>query len=85
MKSIYEENKTTVLTPEYFLKEIHSFREIMCSTKYTLEQKTKAFEGLLYIYIAMEDLDLDGPISHFFDTTVVEWERRSVYDLFRGL
>lgn len=37
------------ITHEYFMKEWHSFREIMGSTKYTMEQKQDAWTGLLCV------------------------------------
>lgn len=39
------------ITHEYFLDEWHKFREIMLSTKYTLEQKQDAFAGLMRVDI----------------------------------
>lgn len=82
MKKLYKNDETILLTPEYFLKEIHGFRKIMCSREYTFEQKDNAFKGLLYVYICTENLDIDGSIVFFFKMTVEEWEKRSVLELF---
>lgn len=42
------------ITHDYFLTEWHRFREIMCSTDYTPEQKLDAWGGLLYVYFMCE-------------------------------
>lgn len=41
-------------TFNYFLEEYHKFRQILCSTKYTIEQKLNAWKGLLYVYVNVE-------------------------------
>lgn len=38
-------------TVEYFFKEYHNFREILCSIKYSIEQKLDAFRGLFTVYV----------------------------------
>ena len=43
------------LDHEYFMKEWHSFREVMCSTDYSPEQKQDAWAGLLTAYIHCKD------------------------------
>lgn len=35
---------------DYFLNEWHGFREIMCSTEYTPDNKFDAWTGLLRVY-----------------------------------
>ena len=40
------------ITHDYFLAEWHGFREIMCSTAYTPEQKFDAWGGLLSVFFA---------------------------------
>jgi hypothetical protein len=44
---------------EYFLKEFHAFRKIMCSTEYSPEQKYDAWEGLLRVYFFCEGGDVE--------------------------
>lgn len=44
---------------DYFLKEYHGFRAILGSTEYTIEQKTKAWEGLLTVYVNIENMTED--------------------------
>jgi hypothetical protein len=86
MKKIQDKNgKSTLLTPKYFLKEIHSFRKIVSSKEYTFEQKEKAFEGLMYVYVSVEDLDLDGPECMLFQATIADWEVRRSFEMIRGL
>jgi hypothetical protein len=36
---------------EYFLDEFNKFREIMCSTEYSINQKQAAHHGLLRVYM----------------------------------
>jgi len=43
------------ITHDYFLEEYHRFREIMCSTAYTPDQKHDAYGGLLAVYICCDD------------------------------
>lgn len=45
------------ITGDYFLKEYHTFREIMCSLKYTIEDKDEAFKGLTFVYFNIESDD----------------------------
>ena len=89
MKKIYTDNddkiKAELLTTEYFLKEIHSFRKIMCSAAYTLEQKDKALEGLMFVYIGVEGLDLESPEANFFNATLKDWEMRRVFELMKDI
>ncbi len=80
---VYENGEVIPLTPEYFLKEIHFFRNIICSKEYSLEQKENAFEKLLHLYISIENLDKESPIFIFFQATVEEWERRCVLEMFQ--
>jgi hypothetical protein len=42
---------------EYFNKEYLAYREIMGSTKYTVEQKGDAFRGLLTVYMHTKVFD----------------------------
>jgi hypothetical protein len=44
---------------DYFLKEYHGFRAILCSREYTKEQKLKAWEGLLLVYVNVRGLTKD--------------------------
>ena len=64
---------------ELFIKQVMFFRKVMCSTKYTLEQKEIAFEHLAEAYLRcnlnQSDIDL-------FVMTSEEFERRSLYELF---
>ena len=68
-----------VITKEYFLKEYNGFRGIMCSCDYTLDQKTKAYEGLLFVYV---DLDHDlseedvGACKMAMETLTLEFDMR---------
>ena len=44
---------------DYFLKEYHGFRAILGSRKYTRDQKLKAWEGLLLVYVNLGGLVKD--------------------------
>ncbi len=53
------ENKTKTYTSESFIEEFHGFREILCSKKYSEEQKLGAFQGLLLVYLNVSKDDPD--------------------------
>jgi len=56
------------------------FREIMCSTKYTLEQKDNAFEDLSTDYLrTIYKTDGDRLL---FEALMLEWEKRRLYECF---
>lgn len=71
--------QTTGQNRELFIKQIHYFRKVMCSTAYTMEQKEIAFEHLAEAYLRCNlnknDVDL-------FVMTSEEFERRQQYELF---
>ena len=43
-----------LITHEYFMKEWHSFRAIMGSIEYTMEQKQDAWTGLIAVSLQCE-------------------------------
>lgn len=45
---------TNNFSKEFFLKEFHGFRAIMCSAIYNVEQKLDAFKGLFYVYVSLD-------------------------------
>ena len=48
------------ITKDYFLKEFVEFRKIMCSRKYTIEDKLKAYKALWFIYLNLKsDISTD--------------------------
>ena len=64
------------LDHDYFMKEFHGFREIMCSTAHTPEQKQDAWAGLLTAYIHCED-EVDRDIRRTaMEMLVVEFPLR---------
>lgn len=75
------------ITYEYMLKEILSFRQRMCSTEYTVEQKDNAFQGLLYGWShggkGMTDEEEDS-LSVMMKAHIEEWTRRRAYELMRN-
>ena len=69
---------------KYIMNELMQFREIMCSTKFTLEQKDNAFNGLVYAYLhhnIPEGKDKEQMVV-LFQATNMEWERRRLYEVF---
>jgi len=58
---------------EMFLTSLHHFRQIMCSTKYTLEQKDEAFGALCQDYIRC---NLSSRLITAFVATEMEWAMR---------
>jgi len=65
---------------EMLLTSIHHFRDMMGSTKYTLEQKENAFSILLFDYMRCKS---DAKINMFFMSTKKEWEMRVPYEIMR--
>ena len=74
------------ITGDYFLKEYHAFREIMCSRKYTVEQKDKAFSGLTYVYF---NIDPNDPkletCRSAYEALFHEFSMRQVYQITSSL
>ena len=69
---------------KYLTNEIIQFRGIMCSKKFTLEQKDSAYNGLVYAYLHHEippGKDRETMIT-LFQATNIEWERRRLYEVF---
>ena len=64
---------------DMFHISLRHFRRIMCSTKYTLEQKDSAFDGLAEDYFRC---DLEDKDIKFFEVIVKEWSRRREYEEF---
>jgi hypothetical protein len=67
------------MTLEYFRTEMTRFREVMCSTKYTLEQKDKAFEGLTQCFVCLPPGNKDE--TFMYEVLLDEWARRSAYEV----
>lgn len=65
---------------ELFVKSLHHFRKILCSTKYTYEQKNKAFDGLTCDYFRCK-LTEDDKMN--FVSMVKEFNIRQTYELLR--
>jgi hypothetical protein len=71
------------ITARYFFDEVIRFREIMCSTAYTAEQKENAFGGLAYVYLNVDPKDPQySNAETTFEATVNEYTRRKVYEMF---
>lgn len=62
---------------EHFIKTYHWFREVMCSTKYTIEQKENTFDGLATDYLRC-NLNKNDIVT--FKAICLEWEMRKVYE-----
>jgi hypothetical protein len=63
---------------EFFLTSYHHFREVMCSTEYTIEQKDNAYGALLTDYARCKILKQDEVTMQ---SITMEWERRRVYEV----
>jgi len=75
------------VTMDYYRDEYNKFREIMCSTKYTTEQKEDAFQGMAYVYLNTKtdnDKDKDALITSFQALTI-EYEMRMLYETIKEL
>lgn len=66
---------------EMFFISYHHFRQIMCSTKYTLQQKDTAFGDLATDYVRCKIEDSDIVI---FAAILEEWSRRRGWEMFAG-
>lgn len=68
---------------DYMLKEINSFREIMCNKKYTVQQVSNALGGLLTAWTRFKPKD-DEELT-FLETmlqaTTTEHDKRLAYRL----
>lgn len=64
--------------PEYFTREYLEFRRIMGSTKYTLEQKDRAFKGLTHLYLGLPGT-AEKQIRAYQSLALVEWPMRRRY------
>ena len=71
-------------TQEYLLKEYHAFRDIMCSTKYSIEQKQDAYQGLLFVYVNANLICEDRTIR-MMDALDIEFARRISYEIIKPL
>lgn len=67
-----------IATPEYFRQEICNFREVMGSTKYSLEQKDNAFKAITLLYFNVKDIS--GLDINFYTLTANEWTHRRLYE-----
>jgi hypothetical protein len=68
---------------EYFMAELQRFREVMCSTLYTMEQKDRAFEALSLLYVNGYQLPKgdDEKFSKVFMHVSEEWATRAAFEL----
>lgn len=67
---------------KYFLGEFNSFRDVMCSTKYTKEQKENALQGLMFVYIRMKPgtKEEESLAQSAIDMLMVEFPMRMQYE-----
>lgn len=64
---------------EYIRDMIVEFREIMCSRRYTIEQKEESFTALMRCWLLCEK-DAEIRLQTIMDATVLEFERRRIYE-----
>lgn len=75
------------VTMDYYRDEYNKFREIMCSTKYTIKQKEDAFQGMAYVYLNTKtdnNEDKNALITSFRALTI-EYEMRMLYEITKEL
>ncbi len=78
LKQIYKVyNDVHNQSREFFVKDYHRFREVMCSTKYTTEQKESSFESLATSYLRCHLTESDVQL---FTSVSLEWEMRKMYE-----
>lgn len=70
------------LPKELLMTSILHFREVMCSSKYTLEEKDIKFTALLTDYMRCKATEKE--LSFFF-ATKKEWEMRKSYEMLRDI
>ena len=69
------------ISVDYFRSELTAFRDVMCSTAYTLRQKNLAFRA-----IGLQAMNLDpkdpqvGMAEAWWYATVDEWMRRMAFE-----
>jgi hypothetical protein len=74
-----------LVTLTYFYEEIARFRDVMCSTNYTEEQKQRAFEGLSLVYLNFSGAERDWlKVERCFVATSEEFIRRQIMDSLRA-
>lgn len=65
----------------HLMTSMRFFREVMCSTEYSIEQKDSAFENLVTDFIrTIYKMDAD---KNLFEALTIEWERRRLYEAMR--
>jgi hypothetical protein len=67
-------------TREQYEKDLLKFRNIMCSTKFTLLQKDDALNGLINAWMETH-LDQEDSLSCLTRATMIEWTRRREYEV----
>lgn len=71
----------TLVTLAYYYEEVGRFRDVMCSTRYTEEQKQAAFDGLSMVYLNFHGSAGDeAKVMRSFEATSVEFVRRQILD-----
>ncbi len=78
-RDLGREALSTICTADFFRQEYVRFREIMCSTAYSIEQKENAFRGLTMVYLNVPD----DSCETIWGSLVNEFSRRMTYETFR--
>jgi len=70
------------ITLRKFLEEMSTFREVMGSTKYTLEQKRDAFNNILILALRVETktLEEENTVQTAIDMMAIEVPQRLFYE-----
>lgn len=70
------------VTMDYYRSEYNRFREVMCSTEYTREQKEDAFQGIALVYFnaKTDNKEDNDALIISFQALVMEYEMRMLYE-----
>ena len=70
------------ITWDYFCQELVSFRKILGLKTYTLEQWDDAWQGLLYVYICLQEKTEEA--INAINAVAIDYNRRVQYRLGLG-
>lgn len=70
------------ISVEYFRGEIANFRDVMCSTSYTIAQKDLAFRAIGIMWMNLDPRDARVTMAEqWWEMTATEWTRRRTFEV----